>query len=126
MLIVGAVALIVGPMFTAFALETGSVWGFYASSVIAGIGFGAAFQGGLRLVLAVAPPEGRAGLISSVYLVCYLAFGLPSIVAGLLDVVLGYAAFVALMAATALILQLALPRQRVVEEFADALDSFLS
>jgi MFS family permease len=131
--IVGAVALIVGPMFTVFALETGSVSGFYASSIIAGIGFGAAFQGGLRLVLAVAPPEGRAGLISSVYLLCYLAFGLPSIVAGLLvpfvgllDVVLGYAAFVALMAATALILQFVLPRQRVVEELADALDSFLS
>ncbi|HEY8718083.1 MFS transporter [Pengzhenrongella sp.] len=132
-MVFGAVALIAGPVFTVLALVTGSVWGFYASSIIVGIGFGAAFQGGLRLVLAVAPPEGRAGLISSVYLVSYLAMGLPAIVAGLLvpiaglrDVVFGYVAFVALLAATALILQLVLRRQRGVAELADSLESILS
>ncbi|WP_307852500.1 MFS transporter [Glaciihabitans sp. dw_435] len=125
-MIVGAVALIVGPALTVVALEMGSTWGFFASSLIAGIGFGAAFQSALRLLLAVAPAEGRAGLLSTVYLVSYAAFGLPSIIAGLLvpslgliTVVLWYAILVAVLAVIALVLQFVLRRTRSVEKAAD-------
>lgn len=132
-MIVGAVALVVGPILTVVALELNSTWGFFASSAIAGIGFGAAFQSALRLLLAVAPAEGRGGLLSTVYLVSYLAFGLPSIAAGLLvpvvglvNVVVGYAALVALLALVALALQLVLGKNRTVEQQADASESALA
>ena len=132
-MIVGAVALVVGPVLTVVALEFDSTWGFFASSVVAGIGFGAAFQSALRLLLAIAPAEGRAGLLSTVYLISYTAFGLPSIAAGLLvpvvgllNVVLGYAALVALLALIALVLQFVLGRNRAVEEAADARESAIA
>ena len=129
-MIVGAIALVVGPVLTVISLELDSTWGFFASTIIAGIGFGAAFQSALRLLLAIAPVEGRAGLLSTVYLISYTAFGLPSIAAGLLvpsvgllDVVLGYAALVAVLALIALALQFFLGRNRAVERAADRRES---
>jgi MFS family permease len=129
-MLIGALALVVGPLLTALALDDGSTWGFFASGVVAGVGFGAAFQGGLRLLLAVAPLDGRAALLSTVYLVSYSAFGLPAIVAGLLLPTLGlltvidaYAAFVVVVALAALALQLLMHRLRRAEEEADRLES---
>jgi MFS family permease len=129
-MLVGAAALIIGPMLTTIALAAHSTWGFYAGAPVAGIGFGAAFQGGLRMLLAVAPEEGRAGLLSTVYLVSYTAFGLPAVIAGLLvpvlglvSVVNGYAALVILVSVLALVLQLLLTRIRSIEEIADAADA---
>jgi MFS transporter len=128
-MLTGTVALVVGPVLTTVALAAHSQWGFYASAPIAGVGFGAAFQGGLRLLLAKAPEEGRAGLLSTVYVVSYAAFGLPAVIAGMLvpviglaTVVDGYAGGVVLVSAAALVLQLFLTRVRSVEEIADAAD----
>jgi NCAIR mutase (PurE)-related protein len=87
-------------------------------TAIAGLGFGAAFQASLRMLLATAPPEQRAELLSAIYVVSYFAFGVPSVVAGLVDpvvglvpAIVGYGVFVALSAVTALILQ-SLPASR--------------
>ena len=49
---------------------------------VAGVGFGASFTASLRLVLPLAPAHQRAGVVASIYLVCYLAFGVPVVVAG--------------------------------------------
>jgi MFS family permease len=129
-MLVGTTALIIGPVLTTIALAAHSSWGFYASAPVAGIGFGAAFQGGLRMLLAVAPEEGRAGLLSTVYVVSYTAFGLPAVIAGLLvprlgllSVVDGYAAFVILVSVIAFVLQLLLTGIRGVEQAADAADA---
>jgi predicted MFS family arabinose efflux permease len=129
-MLVGAAALVAGPLLTVVALEADSTWGFFASTALAGVGFGAAFQSALRLVLAVVPAAGRAGVLSTVYLVSYLAFGLPSIVAGilvpsvgLLNVAAGYAMVVAAVAAFALVLQLVLQRDKVAELLPDAIDA---
>jgi MFS family permease len=129
-MLVGATALVIGPVLMTIALSAHSDWGFYAGAPVAGIGFGAAFQGGLRTLLAVAPEEGRAGLLSTVYLVSYTAFGLPAVIAGVLVPGLGlvtvvncYAAFVMLVAAIALVLQMLLTRVRRIEEAADAADA---
>ncbi|MFD9126580.1 MFS transporter [Kitasatospora sp. NPDC059571] len=127
-MLIGAAALIIGPALTVSALAAHSPWGFYASAPVAGIGFGAAFQGGLRMLLAGAPSEGRAGLLSAVYLISYTAFGLPAVVAGMLvpalglvPVVEGYAAFVVLVSAVALALQRLIGGRRRGEEIvADA------
>lgn len=128
-MLVGVFALIVGPIGTVAALWAGSLPLFAVSTVVAGVGFGGGFQGGLRLLLATAPASGRAGLLSSVYVASYLAFGVPTVVAGVfvptsgLTVVLTvYAGFVVLSAVTALVLQRAMGRARRAEFRADTVE----
>ncbi|MFI9047332.1 hypothetical protein [Streptomyces sp. NPDC053427] len=48
------------------------------------MGFGASFSSAVRAVAPLVHPHERAGLFASVYLVAYLSFGVPAIVAGLL------------------------------------------
>ena len=60
-----------------------------AASIIAGAGFGVGFQGALRSVLPLAEPHERGGLLSTIYVLSYLAFSLPAIAAGLLTQSLG-------------------------------------
>ncbi|MFJ5265580.1 MFS transporter [Streptomyces sp. NPDC088387] len=129
-MLVGAAALIIGPLLSMIALSHHSVWGFFASAPVAGVGFGAAFQGGLRLLLAKAPEKGRAGLLSMVYLVSYIALGVPAVIAGWLvpllglgTVIDGYAVFVIVVAVLALALQWALPRIGHAERVADTAES---
>ncbi|MFT2691106.1 MFS transporter [Clavibacter zhangzhiyongii] len=128
-LIVGVVALVLGPIGLVAAIWTASLL-FAVAAVIGGVGFGAGFQAGLRLVLAEAPVDQRASLLSSVYVASYLAFGVPSIVAGVfveadgLPIVLTvYGAFVAASALVALVLQLTGRRTRRAERIADAMDA---
>lgn len=123
---VGAGALVAGAGLLIAAVATGSLWLFFVASVIAGVGFGGAFQGGLRLVLAVAPAAQRAGVLSTVYIASYFAFGVPAVVAGILTPVLGlravvdvYAILVAALSAAALLLQLLQQRGRRAERTAD-------
>jgi hypothetical protein len=79
----GAVALIAGVGLTLVAMQGGSVLVFFAGGVIAGSGFGAAFQGAIRTVLPLAAADERAGVLSVVYVVAYLAMGVPAILGGL-------------------------------------------
>ncbi len=122
-LLLGLVALIVGPVVTVSFVFAHSLPGLVVGSAIAGIGFGAGFQAPLRMLLATAAPTHRAGLLSTIYIVSYLAFGVPAVVAGLVEpafgfvpVLAGYGAFIVLAAATALVLQLASTRRAEVEE----------
>ncbi|MEK6310384.1 MAG: MFS transporter [Curtobacterium sp.] len=122
-LLLGLVALIVGAVVTVSFVFAHSLPGLVVGSAIAGIGFGAGFQAPLRMLLATAAPTHRAGLLSTIYIVSYLAFGVPAVVAGLVEpafgfvpVLAGYGAFIVLAAATALVLQLASTRRAEVEE----------
>jgi predicted MFS family arabinose efflux permease len=56
---------------------------FFGGTVVAGLGFGAAFNGSLRSLVPLAEPHERAGLMSTFLVVSYLAFSLPSLAAGL-------------------------------------------
>ncbi len=51
-----------------------------------GAGFGAGLQGAVRSVVPFAAPAERAGVLSLMFLVSYLAMGLPAVVAGYLVV----------------------------------------
>lgn len=62
-----------------------------AGTIIAGFGIGAAFSGNARLLLPLAAPGERAGLLSAFFVQCYLAFCLPTILAGLLAPIFGLA-----------------------------------
>jgi hypothetical protein len=54
----------------------------FAGSVVAGAGFGCSFQGAVRSVVAQAGAHERAGVLSIVYVVAYLAMGVPAVLAG--------------------------------------------
>ncbi|MGV9240466.1 hypothetical protein [Streptomyces nigra] len=83
--------LILGAAVTVLAIGsgdggTGSVIGFFVGTAIAGIGFGSGFQGGIRLVIPQVEAHERAGVLSLLYVVCYVGLGLPAIIAGVLVV----------------------------------------
>jgi MFS family permease len=126
--LIGLVALIVGPIVTVAFIVTGSLAGLIVGTAVAGVGFGAGFQAALRMLVATAAPTHRAGLLSTMYVVSYLAFGVPAVVAGLFElsvglvpVIVGYGVFVVLAAVVALVLQTA-PRRASVEESASEVE----
>lgn len=108
----GLVCLIVGPIVTDVSVSAHVLPGAVVGTVIAGFGFGAGFQSGLRMLLATVEPSGRAGLLSAIYVISYLAFGVPSVVAslvepftGLVPALVGYGVMVVIAAGVALVLQ---------------------
>jgi MFS family permease len=107
----GAVALAVGAGAFLVALGVSSLALFVAAGVVAGAGFGSAFLGSMRTLTQRAEPHERAALLSAVFVVSYLAFSIPALVAGvliprigLLDTAIGYAGLVALGALASLAL----------------------
>jgi MFS family permease len=80
----GGVALLAGVALTLLAVGTRSTAWFFVGTAIAGVGFGGGFQGAIRSVVPLAAPHQRAGVLSVVYVVSYLAMGLPAVIAGVL------------------------------------------
>lgn len=89
--IAGTSALAVGTALTLVALVTGSYGGFIAAAVLAGAGFGASFLGVMRSITPLAAPHERGELFAAVFVLSYLAFGLPAVVAGLVSPHVGLA-----------------------------------
>ncbi|KAB8185549.1 MFS transporter [Microbispora catharanthi] len=79
----GSLMLAAGTGLTLAALAAASAPLFFAGAVVAGCGFGSAFLGALRSLATLAGPAERAALFASVYVVSYLAFSVPALVAGL-------------------------------------------
>jgi MFS family permease len=88
----GASVLATGTALTLLGLAAASPIGLFAGSVVAGLGFGAAFQGAFRSLAALAAPGERAGLFAAIYVVSYLAFSVPSVIAGAVVLRAGLAA----------------------------------
>jgi hypothetical protein len=82
----GCAGLFVGVGMTAVAIASGAITLFLIGSVIAGVGFGIAFLGAFRALTAVATPAERAGTIAVMYIVSYLAFSVPIVLAGVAEV----------------------------------------
>ncbi|WP_330216425.1 MFS transporter [Pseudomonas sp. AM8] len=80
----GATLLAVGVALILTAVHSASLPLFFIATLIAGSGFGAGFLGALRSVVPLALPHERAGLMSAFYVLSYLAFCLPSLLAGTL------------------------------------------
>ncbi|MGQ0465896.1 MAG: MFS transporter [Sporichthyaceae bacterium] len=88
LMLFGLAALFVGVGITMLAANA-SAAGFFLAALVAGAGFGAAFQGSLRTVVVQAEAHERAGVLSVLFVLCYLAFGIPAILAGVLVVQTG-------------------------------------
>ncbi|MDY0833918.1 MFS transporter [Pseudomonas sp. SED1] len=78
----GAVLLAAGVALILTAVHSASLPLFFMATLIAGAGFGSGFLGALRSVLPLALPHERAGLMSAFYVLSYLAFCVPSLLAG--------------------------------------------
>ncbi|GII54057.1 MFS transporter [Planotetraspora thailandica] len=79
----GSAMLAVGTGLTLAAVAASSVPLFFVGTAVAGCGFGAAFLGAFRSLAQLAEPSERAELFASVYVVSYLGFSVPAVVAGL-------------------------------------------
>jgi MFS family permease len=80
----GIPALVTGVAITLAGVQMRQVSLMLVGTVVAGIGFGAAFSGSMRTVMPHAEAHERAGLLSAFYVEGYLSFSLPAIVTGLL------------------------------------------
>jgi MFS family permease len=115
----GSAVLAVGTGLFLLALGWSSITLFVIASIVAGAGFGSGFLGALRAVSQLAEPHERAALLSAVFVVSYLAFSLPALVAGVVTTHIGlrytsfgYGGFVALVAVATLALERLSSRQR--------------
>jgi MFS family permease len=79
---IGILATILGGIGIASGPLCGSLTVMIIGQTIAGAGFGASFAASLRLILPLAAAHQRATVVASVYLVSYLAFGAPIVIAG--------------------------------------------
>ena len=114
----GTGLLVAGASAVALSVVTVSWPVFVVGTVVAGAGFGPAFLGAFRSVSQLASDHERAGLISAIFIVSYLAFSIPAVLAGILIAVvglapttLGYAGLVTVVAAATLVDQLVARRR---------------
>jgi MFS family permease len=115
----GGSLLPVGVALILMAVHSASLPLFFVGTLVAGCGFGAGFLGALRSVVPLALPHERAGLMSAYYVLSYLAFCLPSLLAGnltqtfgLVATTDGYGAVLIILSVSALF---ALMRQQTVK-----------
>ncbi|MCS3836184.1 MFS family permease [Pseudomonas sp. JAI111] len=116
---IGTSILPVGVALVLLAVHSASLPLFFIGTLVAGCGFGASFLGSLRSVVPLALPHERAGLMSAYYALSYLAFCLPSLLAGSLTRAFGLVAATDAYGATLIVLAVvalsALIRQRAAQ-----------
>lgn len=117
-MVIGCVSLALGSALTVAALTTENSGLFYASTVIAGVGFGVGYLGSFRSLVSLAAPEHRGALVAAIDIVLYTAFSVPVVVAGVVaahvglrDTAIGFCSVLAVLAATALVATLRTSKQ---------------
>ncbi|MEU8088978.1 MFS transporter [Micromonospora sp. NPDC049101] len=88
-ILTGIVALILGMIVTLVSVLGETVPGFFVGLALGGVGFGAGFQGSLKTIMPLVEAHERASVLSLLYVVCYVGFGLPTVIAGFLVVYAG-------------------------------------
>ncbi len=78
----GTSALALGTTLTLAAMVWTSLPAYLLALVVAGAGFGTCFYGVLRSVVPVVRPQERGELFAALFTLSYLAFGLPTLLAG--------------------------------------------
>jgi MFS family permease len=116
-----AALLALGLALTLAGVQTHAAWAFFGGTIVAGLGFGAAFNGAVRTIVPLAEEHERAGLMSGFFVMSYLAFALPAIAAGFcagwfgLDhTALGYGVLLIVLAVSALAASLRTDRATAV------------
>ncbi len=104
----GTLALSIGTALTLAAIVWPSLPAYLAALMIAGTGFGTCFYGVLRSIVPLVRPDERGELFASLFTLSYLAFGLPTLLAGVMVgavgltlTTLGYCALIVVFSAIA-------------------------
>jgi predicted MFS family arabinose efflux permease len=79
---VGSVAVGAGAALFVGGVVTDALPLVWAAALVGGVGLGATLSGTIRSLAPAASTAERAGLFAAIYLVAYIAFGVPVIVAG--------------------------------------------
>ncbi|AJW40003.1 MFS transporter [Rhodococcus sp. 15-725-2-2b] len=82
-MMIGASVLAIGVALTLVSVEIGSIGLYFVGAVIAGSGWGATFLGAMRTLGALVPAAERGGVFATTFVISYLAFSVPAVVAGL-------------------------------------------
>lgn len=117
--IAGMASIVLGLGLLLAALATRSLALFFVGTAVAGIGFGGAFSALVQTLAPMAQSHERGELFAAIFVVSYLAFSLPAMLAGflvaplgLLNTAQGYAAVLLLIAAFGTWSQWAVLRRR--------------
>jgi MFS family permease len=78
----GAIASAAGMGLLSLAVARHDPWIFLLATATSGVGYSLLFLGGLSVISAAAPPDQRGGILSALYLLCYLTMGATAIVLG--------------------------------------------
>jgi hypothetical protein len=115
---IGIYASIIGAVSIIGGVFAGSLAIMIIGQAVAGVGFGASFTAALRLIFPLAEAHQRAGVVAAIYVVSYVAFGLPIVIEGQLVGVIGeipavvcYTALTVLLAVVSLIAQARISRR---------------
>lgn len=89
MVLFGTSALGVGTLLSLIALGVGSLPFYLVAAAVTGMGFGTAFSGVVASLAPRIPATQRADTFAALYVLAYLAFGVPAVIAGALVGVFG-------------------------------------
>lgn len=116
-----AILLAAGMALTLAGVETTSATLAGVGTIVAGIGFGASALGGFGTLARIAVPDERGELFAVAFVIAYLAFSLPAVVAGFASTAVGlrttagaYGVAVVVLSLTAVAAQQVLARRRRV------------
>ncbi|GAA4489345.1 MFS transporter [Microbacterium panaciterrae] len=111
--IFGTAALASGTVLSLIALTVVSLPAYLVAVAVTGMGFGTAFFGVIGSLAPRIPAAQRADAFAVIFLLAYLAFGVPAVVAGILvaplglgTVCIGYGIVVIALSVTALVLRI--------------------
>ncbi|MCZ4560593.1 MFS transporter [Rhodococcus sp. IEGM 1401] len=82
-MMIGATVLAAGVALSLASVQIESIVLYFVGAVIAGSGWGATFLGSMRTLGALVPAAERGGVFATTFVISYLAFSLPAVVAGL-------------------------------------------
>ena len=86
---VGSVALAGGMVLIVLAAAWGSAGYFVGGSILAGVGFGMAFLGGLQGLVVAIPAAQRGAVMAAFYITAYISISVPAVLAGIVVTHLG-------------------------------------
>jgi MFS family permease len=78
----GTLALAAGALLTFGSIQTDTPAILFVGTAVAGLGFGPAFMGAYRASVALAASDDRAGVITAIYVVSYVATAVPAVIGG--------------------------------------------
>ena len=81
-MLAGCLVMLAGLAVTFAAITTTTAAAFLTGTAVAGVGCGLALLGVNRILIPLAPPGQRAGLIAAIFIINFLGLSIPTLIAG--------------------------------------------